>query len=302
MGHLKNWGGEYTEALRHLSEGVRLASEQNLPVQLLQCLWVKGLALVGGGDYDEARLALEESLTFSEKVGDEIWGLRILNSLGWLYSECGDLERALDHNRKAVAGARKRGDPETIANSELNLGDILLTQGDLGLAEELFDGVYSLVRNPATSEFMRWRYSIHLFASMARLWLTREDLAKAHKFVEQCLEIARDTNSLKYLVMGWRLKGEIALLNKQWSEGEGWLKQALSLAQTVGNPTQLWKTHLALGRLQDEAKRPEMAHKAYRAAREVIDRVKKNLQDPGLRASFDRSPLIRQIYELSKFD
>jgi hypothetical protein len=102
--------------------------------------------------------------------------------------------------------------------------------------------------------------------------------------------------------MGWRLKGEIALLNKQWSKGEGWLKQALSLAQTVGNPTQLWKTHLALGRLQDEAKRPEMAHKAYCAAREVIDRVKKNLQDPGLRASFDRSLLIRQIYELSEFD
>jgi tetratricopeptide (TPR) repeat protein len=261
-GLIHNWGGDYVEALRSLSESVLIARKHNLPGPLLQGLWAKGLALTARGDYDKALVTLEEGLALSEKVGDEVWGHRVLNSLGWLYGECGDLKRALDLNRRAAAGSRKRVDHETIANAELNLGDIFLAQSDLGIAGELFDGVYHLVRDPATSEYMRWRYSIHLFASMAELWLTHGDFAKARKFVEQCLEIARDTNSRsrKYLVMGWRLKGEIALLNKQWSEGEGWLKQALSLAQTIGNPAQLWKTHLALGRLQDGAKRPEMAH------------------------------------------
>jgi class 3 adenylate cyclase/tetratricopeptide (TPR) repeat protein len=302
MGHLKNWEGSYAEALQHLSEGVRLASEHNLSVQLLQCLWVKGLALTGRGDYDEARLALEEGLVFSEKVGDEIWGLRILNSLGWLYSECGDLERALDHNRRAVAGARKRGDPETIANSELNLGDIFLEQGDPGSAGELFDGVYHLVRDPATSEWMRWRYSIHLFASMGEFWLARRDPGKAGKFAKKCLEIAKRTNSRKYLVKGWRLIGEIAILHKKWAEAEDALRQALTIANAIGNPSQLWRTYFTMGRLHTEAKQPEMAEQAYEAAREIINKIKTRLQNTELRTSFESYPLIRQISGLGVLD
>jgi hypothetical protein len=80
------------------------------------------------------------------------------------------------------------------------------------------------------------------------------------------------------------------------------LRQALQLAQTVGNPTQPWKTHLAIGRLHAEARPPEQARKAYGAAREVIDRVKANLQNPELRASLDHSPLIQQVYDLSASD
>jgi hypothetical protein len=77
------------------------------------------------------------------------------------------------------------------------------------------------------------------------------------------------------------------------------LRQALALAQAIGNPTQLWKTYLALGQLHDETKKPEAARQAYRAAREVIDRIKASLQNPGLRASLQNSPLIRHVYDLS---
>src|SRR5881296_2574340 len=55
----------------------------------------------------------------SEKVGDEVYHLRFLNSLEWLLIECGDLDRAMDLNRRGAEGARKRGDHETIANAEL---------------------------------------------------------------------------------------------------------------------------------------------------------------------------------------
>jgi class 3 adenylate cyclase/tetratricopeptide (TPR) repeat protein len=298
-GLLKNWEGEYTEALHSLSDALRIASEHNLSAPLLQCLWVKGLALTGKGAYDEARLALEEGLAFSKKVGDEIWGHRLLNSLGWLYGECGDLERALDLNRRAAMAARKRGDPETIANSELNLGDTHLAQGDLVLAEEFFDGVYHLVRDPATSEWMRWRYSMHLFASLGELWLTRGDHTKAQEFANQCLEIATRTNSRKYLVKGWRLKGEIAFARRQWEESKAALQNALTTADAISNPTQLWKTHLAMGCLHTEAKTPELARQAYHAAREVINNIKGSLQDPGLHASFESYPPIRQIFDLS---
>jgi class 3 adenylate cyclase/tetratricopeptide (TPR) repeat protein len=297
-GLLKNWEGEYVEASRLHSEALEIARKHNLLAPLLGGLFSYGVALTGKGDYDAALATLEEGLALSGKVGNEVIYLRLLNSLGWLYIEVGDLDRALDLNRLGAEGARKRGDPETIANAEINLGDIFLAKGDLGLAQEHLDGVYRLVNDPATSDWMKWRYSTHLFASLGELWLTKGDGAKAWEFAERCLEIATPTNSRKYLVKGYRLKGEIALARRQWDEAEGLLRQALTIAQAIGNPTQLWRTHLALGRLYAASKKPEPARQAYQSARDVIDRVKASLQHPGLRASLETSPLVRHVYDL----
>jgi tetratricopeptide (TPR) repeat protein len=166
------------------------------------------------------------------------------------------------------------------------------------LAQESLDGVYRLVNDPATSDWQKWRYSTHLFASLGELWLAKGDPAKAQEYANQCLELARRTNSRKYLVKGWRLKGEIALTRRQWDEAEGALRQALNIAQAIGNPTQLWKTHLALGQLEAEAKGRELAQQSFQAAREVIDQVKERLQNPVLRASLEHSPSIQYVYDL----
>jgi class 3 adenylate cyclase/tetratricopeptide (TPR) repeat protein len=298
VGQLKNWRGEYAEALPLQAESLRIAREHNLLMPLLFVIWDIGMALTGKGDYDEALAAFEEGLLLSEKVGAEIRRLRFLNSLGWLYSELGDLDRALDLNRQSAEGARKRGDREVMANAELNLGDIFIAKGDVGQGQAFLDGVHRLVKDPATSEWMKWRYSTHLFASLGELWLAKGDLAKAWEFGDQCLEIATRTNSRKYLVKGYRLNGEIALVRRQWDEAQDTLRRALTIAEAIGNPTQLWKTHLALGRLYAATKKPERARLAFQSAREVIDRMRESLQNPELRASLENSPLIRHVYDL----
>ena len=255
---------------------------------LLEGLFMYGITLTGKGDYDGALALLTEGLALTEKVGDENFVPRYLNSLGWLYFECGDLDRALALNHQAAEGGQQRGDPEMIANAELNLGDIVLQQGDLVLAREYFDKVYRLTHDPTTSDWMKWRYSLHLFASLGDFWLARGDLPRAQESVAQCLQQATRTHAGKYLVKSWRLQGEIALARQQWDEAAGWLQQALALAQDIGHPTQLWKTHLALGRWYTATQRPEHARQAQNAAHEVIDQVLVGLQEPGLRSSLTR--------------
>jgi tetratricopeptide (TPR) repeat protein len=164
----------------------------------------------------------------------------------------------------------------------------------------MLEGVHGLVRNPATSDWMKWRYSTRLFAAFGDLWLARGDATRAGEFAQQCLELATRSNSRKYLVRGWRLYGGIALARRQWDEGEQALHRALEIAQAIGNPPQLWKTHAALGHLHAEAKRPELAREAYRAARRVIGGVVGHLQHSDLRASLDAAPLVRQVYERAR--
>jgi class 3 adenylate cyclase/tetratricopeptide (TPR) repeat protein len=294
-----NWAGNYEEASRFLSDGLRIARENNLLVPLLLGLFMHGVTLTGKGDYDAALATLEEGLALSAKVGDEVQRHRMLNCLGWLYIECGDLDRAIDLSQEGAQGARKRGDPETIANPEINLGDIFLAKGDLTLAHEFLDGVHHLVRNPATSEWMKWRYSTHLFASLGDLWLARGDYSKAREFADHCLDVATRTQSKKYVVKAWRLRGEIALARREWDEAEDALREALTIAQVIGNPTQLWKTHLTLGQLYIDRKKPELAQPAVYAAREIIDQIKESLRNPGLRASLENAPMIQRIYDLS---
>jgi tetratricopeptide (TPR) repeat protein len=293
-GLLRNWEGNYADAVRVQAEGIAIAREHNLVSPLIRNLFVHGFTLTAMGNYDGALVTLEEGLMLSEKVGNALYHYRLLNCLGRLYLELGDLERAAHFNRKSAEGARQRRDPETLANAELNLGDCLLAQGDLAGAQELLEGIYRLSHDPSTSEWMKWRYSIHLFASLGELWLARGDAAKARESAERCLEIASRTRSRKYEVKCWRLLGEIDLAHRQHEQAESFLQRALTLAQAVGHPPELWKTHLALSRLHGEAKRPQQAQQAYEAARATLELVRAGVQNPVLRARLERSPLIHQ--------
>src|SRR5262249_39103839 len=263
LGQLDNWAGNYPEAARKSEHAVRIARGRRLFIPIVWNVWQHALILVGRGDYDSGLAHLDESRTLSEKAGEEVFLHRTLNTLGWLWIELGDLERAVEFNQRGAEGGRKRSDHETQANSEINLGDAFLVRGDLPLARETLEGVHRLVKDPATSEWMRWRYSTHLFASLGDLWLARGDPERARAFADQCLELAERSGARKNLVKGWRLAGEIATARRQWDEAAQALRRALDIAEAIGNPTQLWKTHMAWGRLLDETGKRVEAHTSY---------------------------------------
>ena len=91
-------------------------------------------------------------------------------------------------------------------------------------------------------------------------------------------------------------------MNKQSDEAEDKLRQALTIAKAIGNPTQLWKTYLTMGRLHTKAKRQQMAEQAFGAAREIVNKIIASLQEPELRTSLKSYPLIRQIIDLSALE
>ena len=67
----------------------------------------------------------------------------------------------------------------------------------------------------------------------------------------------------------------------------------------IAEPRQTWKSYAALGRLHAARKEMEAAHRAYRSARELIEKVKAAVRDPHLRAGLEQAQAIREIYERS---
>jgi DNA-binding NtrC family response regulator/tetratricopeptide (TPR) repeat protein len=294
-GLIKTWEADFAAADQLQVEGLAIAREHNLLMPLLFSAFMRGLTLTGKGDYSTALSTFREGLELSEKVGDEVIHHRLLNCLGWLHFELGDLDGAAELNGRSADGGRRRNDPGTLPNAELNLGDIALARGDLVLAGEMLDRVERFARDPATSAWMRFRYSIRLYASLGELALARGDLDQATAHARRCLELAARTNARKNLVKGWRLTGEVASAASRWQEAEHALGEARRIAETIGNPTQLWHTHAVLARLHAAQGREDAARGAAGDAARVIDGVLGGLSDPNLRASFERLALVREV-------
>ncbi len=148
---------------------------------------------------------------------------------------------------------RRRNDPGTLPNAEINLGEIYLARGDVAEAAECFESAYRYWGNPKTSQWMRWRYAMRLFAGLGELGLVRGDPARATEFADRCLELATRTNSRKNLAKGWRLRGQIALARRQLDDAETAFRHSLAIAEAIEQP------HAALGDARGPGRAPHGA-------------------------------------------
>jgi tetratricopeptide (TPR) repeat protein len=148
LSHINVWRGNFEKSAPLARRALKLGRESNSPLPYLISTFIMGLSLTGKGEYDEGLAVFAEGLQLAEKVGDEIWRNRLVNCVGWVHAECGDAERAIVCNEQGIGVSRERGDPEVLANCELNLADLAHAQNDSRLALEYLDSVYALARKP----------------------------------------------------------------------------------------------------------------------------------------------------------
>jgi tetratricopeptide (TPR) repeat protein len=254
------------EVHRLMSRAFDLAREQHLVIPLLRCLWNEGLAASDLGEYDRSLVALEEGLTLAEKIGDDAYIPRFLNTIGWLRIECGDFAGGVELSELSyeVTGRSSRAGHGTGAERRAfirnNQAEAWMVRGDLAATAEALDEAHHVVRHPPPSRWMTWRYSTQCYAGLGQLALLQGDPERDRRLADQSLEICVPTRSRKFESWVWRIKGESATARHAWDE--------------------------ALGR--------------YRRAWALITRLRAATRDPGLRAGLESSPLIREVEDLAR--
>src|SRR5262249_50650038 len=236
IGTLRGWHGRYRESIALGTEGVRLGRGQQLVVPLIRCVWPQGIGYAGLGDYEAALGALREGLSLAEKLGDEAFMCRYLNTMGWLHIECGDLDPGLALNARGLELARRdqhATGAERAAFTLCNEGDGFIVKGDLAAASEKLGEALQIVRHPPPSRWMTWRYSTHCYVSLGELALARGDPVSADGFADQSLQIAIPTRSRKFESRAWRVKGESARMRRHWDEAEEALRRSWAIGQDV---------------------------------------------------------------------
>jgi tetratricopeptide (TPR) repeat protein len=302
LGFFQYWWGRSDEALRVLRRMPEAAAQ--VLINRLSNWWVQGLALGTKGDYEAALTILKEALATSERVGGPLFRPRILNSVGWIYGELEDHERAMEWNRSSVEMVSV-SPASTISDvqmhARLNLGDNLMALGRPDEAEKQFRVVEGAARSTRPADlYLAWRYSQHLFHSYGELCLRRRDLERAMAYADECLELAEYNSSAKNIVKARRLRGEVFIAQGRLGEAEEELAAALQVAHEVGNPPQLWKTHAAIGDLRRAQGRVDDARDAYAQALSIIEEVARSLTDEQLRETFLNSSHVQAIRQAAK--
>ncbi|MCH8994799.1 MAG: tetratricopeptide repeat protein, partial [Chloroflexi bacterium] len=295
-GNMRNWVGRFDEGLELITRW-REPAKDNLQTAVMNA-WAEALARGGRGEYQQALRIVDEVIETCERTGFSLVLVRALNTMGWLYGEIQNHARAMEWNARGVeaAGEAHFPDPEVESNARLNLGDNLLALGRLEEAEEQFKIVEQVARNPRPEDrWMLWRYSQHLFHSYGELWLGRGEHDQALSYADECLALAEESESRKNVVKGRRLRGQALLAQGKLSEAEREFATALEIAQEIGNPPQLWKTHAALGELRQAQGRRDEARQCYRDAIAVIEGVAQGLTEESLRETFLSSDHVQGI-------
>ncbi len=302
----ESWQGRYDEGLRLAEESARLSRAHHLALPLLRSLWTRALALNNLGDYDRALVELAEGLALTEKIGDEAYLSRYLNTIGWVRIGCGDYgdgislsERSYEVARRASSAGHGTG-VERAAFIRNNEAEAFMARGDYAAAAQALDESLHTVQHPPPSRWMTWRYTAHCYAGLAELALLRGDTDGARRFADQSLEIATPTASRQFESWAWRLKGEGATRRRAWAEAQDALGRAVEIADSIRHPRQQWLSRLALGRLRAAEGRGDDARRSYQAAWKIVTALRGRTSDPGLRAGLESASSIRELEDLAR--
>ncbi len=275
------WTGDYAGSIALGEQVIAAGRRLRLAHLVIWPGWFLGKALCCLGEYGRALAQLTEAYEVCDRIGDRAWKSRLLNTLGWCHAELGSHVRGREYNERAAAVAREIGDPEILANSEINLAGDHLALGDLDGCGLRLEPIASALAKPG-DPWMRWRYALHAFDALGRLALARNvpDDALAHADAE--IAGARRHRAPKVEARALVLRGEALVRLERRADAEHALAEAVRVAGAIHYPRAAWQ---ALGLLAELARRRRdgAALARYGAQhRALIAAAVRSVDDPAL--------------------
>jgi DNA-binding NtrC family response regulator/tetratricopeptide (TPR) repeat protein len=276
------WMGDYPRAIA-LSEAVLATGRRlRLPHLVAWPKWFIGKAACCLGDYGRAVAELVEGCELCERIGDRAWTSRLLNTLGWCYAEVGSIARAREYNERAAALARAIGDPEIVANSEINLIGNWLALGNGDRALAYLEPIRDALGRPG-DPWMRWRYTLHATDAAGRVAFAQRRLEDALTAADEELAGARRHRVTKVEARALLLRGDVLLALDRRTDAELALTEATEIAERIRHPRTVWTALRSLAELRRRAGRTGDAEALLARRRALVERAALAIDDHQLR-------------------
>ena len=264
------------------------------------CVWIYltiGYIQACKGDYLASIATFKEGIKLAEETGEALNRAKILNWIGWIYSDLGWISEAKKLNQQSYEATLDFGSgaEEAEANAIVNLAENYVAEGNYEKAEAYLKDLLKKAETDPGYLMSRYRWEVRLLCTLGKICLHKNETNEALNYAKKAFEIAEKSLNKRGMIRANRLMGEIYLARRELSNAEGKLKKALDLAKEVGNPPHLWKTDFALGQLKEAQGRHQEARKKYEDALNVTKRLSVTLQDKNLRDIFLNSDHVTRI-------
>ncbi|MCJ7811589.1 MAG: tetratricopeptide repeat protein [Dehalococcoidia bacterium] len=130
--------GRYAEALGQCTRGVDLAGSAGSQDELAHGYYLLGNIYTDTGEVEKAIDYRQRSLAIYRQTGDPVGQAKALNNLGNDYYYLGEWQASVGCHRESLNLCERAGDVTEAAIVANNLGETLLDQGDLEGASQLF--------------------------------------------------------------------------------------------------------------------------------------------------------------------
>ena len=183
------------------------------------------------GDYDEARVLFDESLTIGRGSGDKKGIADSLNNLGIVAWMQGDYVTARILFEESLTIKRELGYKNGIADSLGNLGNVAMVQGDYVQAQVLLEEGLTIRRELGD----KWGMA-NSFVNLGNAAMEQGDYLTAHACLREGLTLCRELGD-KYST-SYVLEGCAALAHRQQQPTQAvslW-SAAAALRETIGCP------------------------------------------------------------------
>lgn len=182
--------GRFPHALDRLTEARTRFQESGRERWAVSAEVAIGWAYLQSGDVRRAVAELEETLGLARELGDRAALAEALDRLGSAYQASDDFASAQRCYREALEHALAEGRPSDIAHTQVNLGWLLLRQGNLVAAEN-----HLALGEHAMSELGDADGQAYALTGLARVARAHGQLSQARQHLEAALELTDKTRS-----------------------------------------------------------------------------------------------------------
>lgn len=282
--------GDFAQALARFDRALALARDAGLARE--EADWEKGRsrALLLLGRHEEARRAIDAAVRQYERAGQRGDLAEALLDLGALELDLGELARAEALFTRGRAIAREARLLRVMTTAGLTLGDVEWRRQQWARAIAHYD--------EAVSDARQVDDEATLAAASTRVCLASLRLSRplnADAALAEADAAARRSGSSLLLTDVHLARGERDLSRRHITGALSAFSDARQLARQNGAVEQIWRAEYGAGRASELAGRPREAIAAYRAAVEVIESVRSQLEGQRLRAGYLEGKL--QVYQ-----
>lgn len=262
-------------ALAAIQWGRWAARSANLQRTEIQALTELSLLRMDAGDWDQARVGLEEAMALAQSLGDEDFQSALLNNQAFLAMERKHYAVAEPLLHRALLIQRRLGKRSDEILTLNNLAILAKERGDFTSAQTH----YTTVLEEARQLEDRWTESVCL-NNLGDVALCRLDFADAEAKFRAALAVKEKIGNRAGLIIPIANLGILARVQGRWDEGRTRLEEALALCRELDRVPLESIVRYQQGALELAAGRPREAQPCFQAAFDLGQK----LSDPSAQA------------------